>query len=68
MSRGEAKDKVSFDDFKKSMNGIYSTSVEVSTIDEAPMVYKPIEEIMENVKDTAEIVDVIKPIYNFKAH
>lgn len=68
MSRSEAKENVNFDDFVKSMNGIYSTSVVESTIDESPMVYKPIEEIMKNIKDTVNIIDIIKPIYNFKAH
>ena len=68
MSRSEAKEKVSLDEFTDSMKGIYSTSVVQSTIDESPMVYKPMEEIMENIKDTVEIIDVIKPIYNFKAH
>ena len=50
------------------MNGIYSTSVTESTIDEAPMVYKPMTEIIENIRDTVDVIDVIKPIYNFKAH
>lgn len=68
MSRGEAKANVDFEAFKKSMEGIYSTSVVQSTVDESPMVYKPIEEIMGNVVDTVDIIDVIKPIYNFKAH
>lgn len=68
MSRSQAKSNVSMEEFAESMEGIYSTSVLESTIDESPMVYKPIEEIMENIKDTVEIVDVIKPIYNFKAH
>ena len=68
MSRAQAKDNVDFDEFKHSMKGIFSTSVVQATIDEAPMVYKPMAEIMENIKDTVDIVDVIKPIYNFKAH
>ena len=68
MSRGEAKEKVSIEEFQDSMKGIYSTSVMESTIDESPMVYKPIEEIIENIQDTVEIVKIIKPIYNFKAH
>lgn len=50
------------------MKGIYSSSVMESTIDESPMVYKPMEEIMENIKDTVDIMKVIKPVYNFKAH
>lgn len=68
MSRSQAKDRVNLDDFKESMKGIYSTSVCASTIDESPFVYKPMQEIMDNIKDTVEIVDIIKPIYNFKAH
>lgn len=61
-------DKDDDDEFRESMKGIYSSSVMESTIDESPMVYKPMEEIMENIKDTVDIVKVIKPVYNFKAH
>ena len=68
MSRSQAKDKVNLVDFEESMKGIYSTSVCTSTIDESPFVYKPMQEIMDNIKNTVEIVDIIKPIYNFKAH
>ncbi len=67
MSRSKAKETVSLDDYKKSMNGIFTTSVNTSTIDESPMAYKPMDEIIGNIKDTVEIVDIIKPIYNFKA-
>lgn len=67
MSRGQAKDNISLEEFQNSMDGIYSSSVCESTIDEAPQVYKPIEEIMDNIKDTVDIIDIIKPIYNFKA-
>lgn len=67
MSRSKAKESISMNEFKKSMNGIYTSCVNKSTIDESPMAYKPMEEIMENIQDTAEIVEVIKPIYNFKA-
>lgn len=49
------------------MKGIYTTSVGQSTIDEAPMVYKPIDEIIQNIADTVEILKIVKPIYNFKA-
>jgi hypothetical protein len=49
------------------MNGIYTTSVNENTIDEAPFVYKPMQEIIDNIKDTVDIVKIIKPIYNFKA-
>ncbi len=49
------------------MRGIYTTSVSASTIDKAPMVYKPLEEIVENIRETVEIVKMIKPVCNFKA-
>lgn len=67
MSRSKAKETVSLEEFQQSMQGIYTTSVNRSTIDESPMAYKPIEEIIANIQDTVEIVKVIKPIYNFKA-
>lgn len=67
MSRSKAKELVSLKEFEDSMQGIFTTSVGQSTIDEAPMVYKPMAEIVENIADTVEIVKIIKPIYNFKA-
>lgn len=67
MSRSKAKEVVSLDEFEESMKGIYTTSVNQSTIDESPMVYKPMAEIVENIQDTVEILKIIKPIYNFKA-
>lgn len=67
MSRSKAKANLSMDDFKDSMKGIYTTSVNTSTIDESPMAYKPVDEILENIKDTVDILKVIKPVYNFKA-
>jgi len=67
MSRSKAKEMLKLDDFIKSMEGIFSTTVNRSTIDEASMAYKPMEEIMANIKDTVDVVKVIKPIYNFKA-
>lgn len=67
MSRHEAKRKVSMDDYFNSMKGIYTSSVNNDTLDESPMAYKPMQEIIDNIQDTVEIVDIIKPIYNFKA-
>lgn len=67
MSRAEAKRKIDISDFKESMNGIYTTSVNEETIDESPMAYKPMESIIENIGDTVDILKVIKPVYNFKA-
>lgn len=68
MSRNEAFKNLTLSTFKESMKDIFSTSVCNETLDEAPQVYKPMEEIIENIKDTVEIVSIIKPIYNFKAH
>lgn len=67
MSRNKAKEIVSLEEFEKSMDGIYTTSVNKSTIDESPMVYKTMNEIVENIEDTVYIYKIIKPIYNFKA-
>lgn len=67
MSRTKAKENVSLEEFEKSMAGIYTTSVNESTIDESPMVYKPMDEIVENIKDTVDVYKIIKPVYNFKA-
>ena len=67
MSRSKAKEVVSLAEFEDSMKGIYTTSVGQSTIDEAPMVYKPMEEIVANIADTVDIITIIKPIYNYKA-
>ena len=68
MSRNQASEQITMEDFKNSMNGIYTTSVNESTIDEAPMVYKSAEIIKKDIEDTVEIVKIIKPIYNFKAN
>lgn len=68
MSRSKAKETVSMEDYRKSMEGIYTTSVNQATIDESPMVYKPMEEIIDNIKDTVEVLKIIKPLYNFKAN
>lgn len=67
MSRSKAKEVISLEDFEKSMEGIYSTTVNRSTLDECALAYKPMDEIMMNIRDAVEIKDIIKPIYNFKA-
>lgn len=67
MSRSKARQAISMDDFKSAMGGIFTTSVNESTLDESPMAYKDANEIIELVKDTVDIVEVIRPIYNFKA-
>lgn len=67
MSRSEARANLKLEDFKNVMQGIYTTTVEQDTIDEAPMVYKNAQEIINKVNDTIEIINIITPIYNFKA-
>lgn len=67
MSRSKARQAISMNDFKSAMGGIFTTSVNESTLDESPMAYKDANEIIELVKDTVDIVEVVKPIYNFKA-
>ena len=68
MSRSKAKETVSMKEYENSMQGVYTTSVNSSTIDEAPQVYKSVSEIMKAIIPTAEVVEVIKPVYNFKAN
>lgn len=67
MSRRSAKESISMDEYRKSMEGIFTTCVSRGTIDESPMSYKPMESIMSCIGETVDVVDVIKPIYNFKA-
>lgn len=67
MSRTRAKELLNIEDFKNSMKDIYTTSVNNSTLDEAPMAYKSLSDITDNIKDTIDIIEIIKPIYNFKS-
>ncbi len=67
MSRVQAFRQISLDDYAQSMQGIYTESVNEETKDESPMVYKPKDEIIGNIRDTVNVVNVIKPVYNFKA-
>ncbi len=67
MSRKQAFDTLKMDEFTAQMRDVYSTSVCPETIDESPMAYKPMREIIEAVSDTVRIIDIIKPLYNFKA-
>lgn len=68
MSRAKAKETISMQDFKDTMSDVYTTSVCEATLDEAPQAYKDMNEIISLIGDTVEIVDIIKPIYNFKAN
>ena len=67
MSRHDANQSITLEEFQTSMKGIYSTSICKETIDESPMAYKPMQEIIECVQPTVEIQKIIKPVYNFKA-
>ena len=67
MSRSQAKESFTVSEFKKQMDGIYTTSVNSGTLDECPMAYKSMNDIVDNIADTVEINEIIKPIYNFKA-
>ena len=66
-SRSEAKKLLSVEEFQNAMEGIYTTTATESTLDEAPQAYKPAQSIMNLISPTAEIIEVIKPVYNFKA-
>lgn len=67
MSRKQAKSTISLNEYKSSMDGVYSTCIDESTIDESPMAYKPMDEILRYIEPTVEIERIITPIYNFKA-
>ena len=68
MSRSKAKEFITLDEFTESMDGIQTWSVCRSTIDESPQAYKPAESIIDAIEDTVEIIDIIKPLYNYKTH
>ena len=67
MSRMEAKRTLNLEDYRNTMDGIFTTSVCTETIDEAPQAYKSMDEILECIKDTVDVVNIIRPVYNFKA-
>ena len=67
MSRSKAKETIALSDYAESMKGIYSTCINENTIDESAFAYKSIDDIVNNIEDTVEIINIIKPKYNFKA-
>ncbi len=67
MSRTRARQTLDLDTYKKMMEGIYTTSVNESTIDEAPMAYKPLADIIDIIRASVDVIEILKPIYNFKA-
>lgn len=68
MSRSKAKELIDMDEFEDSMKDVYSSSVCKSTLDEAPQAYKSIDEIYNAIQETVEVIDILKPVYNFKSH
>ncbi len=67
MSRSKAKMTLNMEEYKATMEGIYTTSVNENTLDEAPMAYKSLEDIIDVIRDSVDIIDIMKPVYNFKA-
>ena len=67
MTRSQAKSEISLADYRAAMEGIYTTSVSESTLDESPMAYRGIEEILDVIEPTAEVTGLLSPVYNFKA-
>ena len=66
MSRTKAKNELNLDEYKKAMEGVYTTSVNENTLDEAPMAYKSLDDIIDVIRESVDVIDVMKPIYNFK--
>ncbi len=67
MSRTKAKESIDLEAYKASMSGIYTTSVNENTIDEAPMAYKSLDDIIDVIRDSVDIIEIMKPVYNFKS-
>ena len=67
MSRKQAKASLDMDEYVRAMEGIYTTSVNAATLDEAPMAYKALDDIIDVIRESVDVIDIMKPIYNFKA-
>ena len=67
MSRTTAKNTLSMEEYRETMKGVYTTSVNERTLDEAPMAYKALGDIIDVIRDAVDVIDVLKPVYNFKA-
>lgn len=67
MSRSKARQSLDLEAYRASMEGIYTTSVNEQTIDEAPMAYKSLEDIIDVIRESVDVIDIMKPVYNFKA-
>ena len=67
MSRKDAKNKLTLEEFQETMKGIYTTSINQKTLDEAPMAYKSLEDIIDSINESVDVIEILKPVYNFKA-
>ena len=67
MSRTKARNELKLEEYRKMMEGIYTTSVNENTLDEAPMAYKSLGDIIDEIKESVDVIEILKPIYNFKA-
>ena len=67
MSRSKARDTIDLEEYRTAMTGIYSTSINENTIDEAPMAYKSLTDIIDVIRDSVNVIEIMKPVYNFKA-
>ncbi len=67
MSRTRAKANLSMEEYRETMKGVYTTSINEDTLDEAPMAYKSLEDIIDVIRESVDVIDVMKPVYNFKA-
>ena len=67
MSRTKAKNTLSMDDYREAMKDVFTTSVNSQTLDEAPMAYKSLDDIIDVISESVDVIEVLKPIYNFKA-
>ena len=67
MSRKAARERLDLEEYRREMAGVYSTSVSEATLDEAPMAYKSLKDIIDVITESVDVIEVLKPIYNFKA-
>ncbi len=67
MSRSKAKESLDMEEYRNEMAGVYTTSVNEKTLDESPMAYKSLDDIIDVIQDSVEVIDVMKPVFNFKA-
>ena len=67
MSRSKAKESLDMEEYRNEMTGVYTTSVNEKTLDESPMAYKSLDDIIDVIQESVEVIDVMKPVFNFKA-